>query len=166
MSSMRRYYLTASLKLLVVIGLILVSLPFIGSLMTFAPGNQTARTNPWQVEVDVSTLPAGQIKTVDWPGGEVWIYHRTPADQHQHGGEDSYFVFLPRESKKGCQVTLADLDDGGQGFTEPCYLARFDSLGRRLQGSGDPEQEDLQSPPHNWLSATRLRLTAPGERAE
>ncbi len=162
MSGMRRYYLTASLKLLVVIGLILVSLPFIGSLMTFAPGGKVSKTNPWRVEVDVSALPAGEVKKVDWPGGEVWIYHRTPTDQKQHGGDEPYFVFLPRESKKGCRVSPEPLDDGSNGFTEPCYLARFDSLGRRLEDSGDPTQQDLQSPPHQWLSASRLRLAPAG----
>jgi len=48
--------------------------PLIGS---FAPSDK-ARAAGAPVEFDVSSIPAGEMRTVEWRGKPVWIVHRTP----------------------------------------------------------------------------------------
>ena len=169
-----RLYLSVTLKLLIVAGLLVAALPFLASLRS---NPDAARDeNPWRVEVDVSGLPAGEIRRVDWPGGEVWIYRRSPAEIRYLGADTAMlrdpppvpageagplFVFLPRETRRGCQVHLIELENGRPGFTEPCFGARFDSAGRILADSGHPGQGNLPVPPHEFVSASRVRLLPP-----
>jgi len=49
-------------------------MPFLGS---FAPSDR-ARAAGAPVEFDVSGIPAGEMRTVEWRGKPVWILHRTP----------------------------------------------------------------------------------------
>jgi len=186
MSGKRRFYLSVTLKLLVLAGLLLVSVPFIASLRgdgAASPGTQPG--NPWNREADLSGLARGEIEKMDWPGGEVWIYRRMAGETTQLSNDaagvlrdpDSrfsrqpaaaqnalrslqgdYFVFLPRESIRGCQVSRSSLQDGRTSFQEPCYGARFDSSGRILRNSGRAEQQNLEVPLHEFLSPTRLRM--------
>lgn len=50
-----------------------VALPFVS---TFAP-SEKARAAGAPVEVDISTIPPGEMRTVEWRGKPVWIIHRT-----------------------------------------------------------------------------------------
>ena len=50
------------------------AVPFVGS---FAPSAK-ARAAGAPVEVDISTIPAGEMRTVEWRGKPVWILKRTP----------------------------------------------------------------------------------------
>jgi len=50
------------------------AVPFVASL---AP-SERARALGASVEVDVSDIPPGGLKTVEWRGKPVWILHRTP----------------------------------------------------------------------------------------
>lgn len=183
MPAARRLYLKVSLKLLLLVGLGLAAIPFIASLRHAdnAPGKET---NPWYVEVDLTRLIPGQVQSVSWPGGEVWIYARTPqeiqalqaAETHALRDPDSrmsqqppaasnvyrslkpeYFVFLPRETRRGCQVQQIELA-GMTGFAEACYGARFDNAGRIFKDSGQAEQHNLTVPPHEFVAARRLRM--------
>lgn len=169
-----RLILSVLLKLLILAGLLVAALPFLASLGSRP--DESPETNPWYVEIDVSDLPAGEIRRIDWPGGEVWIYRRS-ADEIRRldadtaalrdpgpaaaGGRRALFVFQPRETRRGCQVHLTELADGRPGFAEPCFGARFDSAGRILRDSGHPEQGNLPVPPHEFLTAGRLRLLPP-----
>ena len=55
-------------------GLAAVAVPFVSS---FAP-SERARASGASVEVDISDLAPGGIKTVEWRGKPVWIMRRTP----------------------------------------------------------------------------------------
>lgn len=184
MSNSRRLYLRVTLKLLILIGLGLATIPFIASLQ-HGGGDATQSRNPWFVDVDLSALQAGQLHSVAWPGGEVWIHHRTlqdieylhalapdrlrdPASAHseqpaplRHASrsfQPEYFVFLPRESRRGCQVQHIELQTGITGYTEACFGARFDNAGRIFKDSGQAEQQNLVVPPHQFTGPTSLRL--------
>lgn len=56
------------------VGMAAVAFPFVSS---FAP-SERARAMGAGVEVDISDLPPGGIKTVEWRGKPVWIMRRTP----------------------------------------------------------------------------------------
>ena len=57
------------------IGVVGVAVPIVAS---FEPSErEKAAGGP--VEVDVSSIPLGQMKIVEWRGKPVWILHRTPA---------------------------------------------------------------------------------------
>ena len=188
MSNPRRLYLKVTLKLLLLLGLGLAAIPFITSLHHSDNDGQSA-ANPWYVEVDVSRLVPGQWQSVPWPGGEVWIYARTQreiqalqtADTDRLRDPDSrhsqqpvaasnayrslqpdYFVFLPRETLRGCQIQQIELQMGINGYSEACYGARFDNAGRIFKDSGQPEQHNLTVPPHEFIGVDRLRLLPVG----
>jgi len=184
MSDARRLYLKVTLKLMLLVGLGLAAIPFIASLRHAA--DEAGNTNnPWYVEVDVSRLMPGQLHSVPWPGGEVWIYARTPqeiqalqsAATHALRDPDSrqsqqpvaasnayrslkpeYFVVLPRETRRGCQVQQIALSAGMSGFREACYGAKFDNAGRIFRDSGQADQHNLTVPPHEFVTVSRLRL--------
>lgn len=189
MSNARRLYLRVTLKLLILVGLGLAAIPFIASLQHAGDDTGDA-SNPWFVEVDLSRLAEGQVLSVPWPGGEVWIHRRTRQDiQYLHEiARDSlqdpassqsdqpdilrtgfrsfrpeYFVFLPRETLRGCQVQQIELQAGITGYSEACYGARFDSAGRILKGSGQVDQHNLSIPPHEFSGPTSLRLLPPAK---
>jgi len=56
------------------IGGVAVAVPFVSS---FAP-SERAKAAGAPVEVDISTLKAGEMATVEWRGKPVWILKRTP----------------------------------------------------------------------------------------
>ncbi len=185
MSRIKRLYLSVLLKFLLLAGLVVVSIPFVASLRQPATEEGNGRPNPWRQEVALSGLHRGDWRTVDWPGGEVWIYHRSEEDirrLQQLGAEQlrdpesrestqppgsqnpmrsikaEYFVFLARETRRGCRIRFEPLPGGGNGFTEPCYNARFDTAGRIFRKSGHPGQHNLSVPPHEFINGNRLRL--------
>lgn len=51
-----------------------VTVPFVGS---FAP-SEKAQAAGAPVEVDLSVIPPGQMRTYEWRGKPVWVLHRTP----------------------------------------------------------------------------------------
>jgi ubiquinol-cytochrome c reductase iron-sulfur subunit len=51
-----------------------VAVPFVS---TFAP-SEKAKAAGAAVEVDISDLKAGELKTIEWRGKPVWILKRTP----------------------------------------------------------------------------------------
>lgn len=183
MTNPRRLYLKVALKFLLLLGLGLAAIPFVASLRH---NNNSAETpNPWYVEVNLAQLAPGQRQSVAWPGGEVWIYARTAAEidalrtadtatLHDPDSVNSqqpaaarnayrsirpeYFVVLPRETKRGCQVQQIQLREGVSGYSEACYAARFDNAGRIFTDTGQAEQQNLPIPPYEFISADRLRL--------
>lgn len=56
------------------VGMAAAAVPFVSS---FAP-SERARAMGASVEVDISDIPPGGIKTVEWRGKPVWILRRTP----------------------------------------------------------------------------------------
>lgn len=70
----RRFWVTTACAVGGVAG-VATAVPFVGS---FAPSAK-ARAAGAPVEVDISTLAPGEMRTVEWRGNPIWILHRTEA---------------------------------------------------------------------------------------
>ncbi len=64
------------------------ALPFVSS---FAP-SERAKAAGAAVEVDISDIPPGGMKTVEWRGKPVWIVRRTPAMLAALQGQEAELV--------------------------------------------------------------------------
>lgn len=75
---------------------IATAVPFVGS---FAPSAK-ARAAGAPVEVDLSNIPAGEMRTVEWRGKPVWVLHRTPK-QLEDVKKDNDIVADPNSDRPG-----------------------------------------------------------------
>lgn len=171
----RRRLLSGLMKLLVFIAFIFVSVPFLSSLSSGSKESKNQSTTHWIASVPVIELTEGLVKSLSWSGGVIWIYSRTEQDiktllsldkaklrdalserseqpnhlKHTFRSVDpKYFVFIPHESLRACQVSLSDERSEGVIFTEPCYRAEFDAAGRVFKSSGHKAQTNLPVPEH------------------
>ncbi|HWK59788.1 MAG TPA: ubiquinol-cytochrome c reductase iron-sulfur subunit [Eoetvoesiella sp.] len=78
------------------------AVPFVGS---FAP-SEKARAAGAPVEVDISSIPPGQMITVEWRGKPVWIVHRTKA-QLEGIKHDDALVADPNSDRPGFTPSFA-----------------------------------------------------------
>lgn len=169
----RRQILSGLMKLLVFIGFIFISIPFISSFSSDSIDEKQTAKSRWIITIPVSDLVEGEVKPLSWPGGLVWVYSRTvndvqslkttdvflrdaaseKSDQPEgmknkiRSANKSFFVFIPQENKRGCQVSLHTGQDNVR-FTEPCYVAQYDAAGRIFEKSGHKEQQNLAVPEH------------------
>ncbi len=172
-SIQRRQFLAGLMKLLVFIGFVFLSVPFIFSFSTSEDNEKQKAISHWVVTVPVTELENGKIKPLPWAGGLVWVYARTNKDlqllendtlslqdpnsiqseqpeemkNNYRSADKKYFVFIPHENKKGCQVSLNFKSENSR-FTEPCFNAKYDAAGRILKNSGQQEQQNLAVPNH------------------
>lgn len=169
----RRQFLSGLLKLLVFIGLIFLSIPFISSFSTSSLDDKISSKSNWIITLAVTDFVPGEIKPFPWSGGLVWVYTRTEKDiqllnnlgtslrdktseqsdqpeqmkNNFRSASEKYFVFIPQENKRGCQVRLEEEQENTR-FTEPCYGAQYDAAGRVFKNSGHKEQQNLAVPEH------------------
>jgi len=169
----RRQTLSGLMKLLAVIGFILISIPFFSSFSTNLTDEKQNSKSNWVNTIPVADLVKGEIKKLAWSNGFVWVYARTTKDMEAlttgrsllrdadsdnsdqpdamrndfRSASHQFFVFIPQENKKGCQVSLGH-DDENVLFVEPCFNAQYDSAGRILKNSGHKEQQNLAVPKH------------------
>ena len=169
----RREMLSGLMKLLGFIGLIFLSVPFISSFSSKDIDEKQQATSAWVIKQPVADLPIGKVTVLNWSGGVVWVYVRTEnnlswlkkegkelqdalstkSEQPERmrnnfrSASEKYFVFIPQENKRGCQVSLND--DGEKAvFTEPCFSAKYDAAGRIMNNSGHQDQNNLAVPEH------------------
>lgn len=165
------------------------SVPFLSYIPGGADEGGLADRKP-ELVIALDDLAPGQVREAVWRGWPVWVYRRTlenlaalsdlgqalqdPASERseQPAGADTtmrslrpgYFVFIPLETSRNCQVRLLEpgelaapgLEDAV--FIEPCYRAHFDPAGRIFRGTGNDTQENLRVPPHRFLDETTLAL--------
>ena len=169
----RRQILSGLMKLLGFIGLVFISIPFISSFSTNEVDEKQTAISHWVITLPVSELVNGEIKTLPWAGGLVWVYSRTEKDiqflessnislrdeaseksdqpeamkNNYRSASKKFFVFIPQENKKGCQVSLKH-DSENNRFTEPCFNAKYDAAGRIVKNSGHLDQQNLAVPEH------------------
>ncbi|MBC2768912.1 ubiquinol-cytochrome c reductase iron-sulfur subunit [Pusillimonas minor] len=96
----RRLWVTTACAVGGVAG-VATAVPFVGS---FAP-SEKAKAAGAPVELDVASIPPGEMRTVEWRGKPVWVLHRTPAQL---------------ETLKGLDGELADPNSDRPGYT-PAY---------------------------------------------
>lgn len=169
----RRQFLSGLMKLLVFIGFVFLSIPFISSFTTDDIEEKQGASSHWVVTYPTRELVEGEIKALPWSGGLFWIYTRTKFDikslkngktllsdefseksdqpesmkNNFRSVSDKYFVFIPQENKRGCQVRLNEEKDNVV-FTEPCFSAKYDAAGRKILKTGHKEQQNLAVPEH------------------
>lgn len=190
-STRRRQNLERTAKLLFLVALGFLVFPFLASFFPAADESEGERTRPGLL-VDLADLAPGAVRQVVWKGYPVWIYRRTrrdvegvlslaqeladlnsvfsvqPAEMRNplRSLRPEYFVFVPLETKRSCQVhyVASDHQFGDSrlawygGFTEPCYGARFDLAGRIYRDTGMGEQQNLTIPPYRFVSDTQIEL--------
>lgn len=171
----RRKILSGLMKLLVFIAFIFVAVAFTSSLSTNSKESNNQLTTRWIASVPVADLTAGEVNTLSWAGGIIWVYSRTEKDiktllalneeklrdatsdkseqpnnmnNAYRSIDQKYFVFIPLENVRGCQVSLNDERNTDAIFTEPCYRAEFDAAGRIFKKSGHNAQKNLPVPDH------------------
>ena len=182
-SQNKRLILSVLLKLLILTGLLIFSVPFIASL--FQADSDEDDVLKHISAHDISALEHGEIHKIKQLSFEVWVYYRTPEDIEQinsmqhHFLRDpqsklsqtppdmlpefrslnkDYFVFIPYETQKQCQVQPDLLPSGQNGFSEVCYRGFFDTAGRALAAHGGHEQKNLPVPPYEWRDEKTLLL--------
>lgn len=139
------------------------------------------------VETDLGGIAEGQLQTVEWRGRPVWVLHRSPAMLTSLGNHDAqladptsdvpqqpadcrnanrsikpeWFVCVGICTHLGCSPTLrgqpGELSaDWPGGFFCPCHGSRFDLAGRVFKNV--PAPTNLEIPPYQYLSPTRIRI--------
>lgn len=172
------------MKLLVLIGLAFALFPFLASLLPPA-GDPAGRRAAWELQLDLRDLAPAAVRRLEgWPGGPVWIYRRRPAEWQALGDSTAplldpdsqqseqpegltgpyrshhkeFFVFVPLESQRQCQVRLVEAQAGlPKGFEDPCLGTRFDLAGRVLRGT-ELGARNLTVPPHRFPQPAVLRM--------
>jgi len=66
---------------------------------------------------------------------------------HYRSADENFFIFVPLESKRACQVRLND-DGSTIKFIEPCFGSKYDVAGRIFKESGHKDQKNLSVPMH------------------
>ena len=169
----RRRILSGLMKLLVFIGFVFLSIPFISSFSSNSIDEKQAAASNWVITLSITDLIAGEVKALPWQGGLVWVYTRTendiqslkdintslrdttseksdqPEDMKNNfrSANEKFFVFIPQENKRNCQIRLND-ERETVTFTEPCFSAKYDAAGRIFENSGHKEQQNLAVPEH------------------
>jgi len=172
-STKRRQILSGLMKLLVFIGFVFLSIPFISSFSSSSIDEKQAATSHWIITLSITDLITGEVKALPWAGGLVWVYTRTESDiqslkninsslrdayseksdqpgqmkNNFRSADEKFFVFIPQENKRNCQISLND-ERETVIFTEPCFSAKYDAAGRIFESSGHKEQKNLAVPEH------------------
>ncbi|HYD59763.1 MAG TPA: ubiquinol-cytochrome c reductase iron-sulfur subunit [Noviherbaspirillum sp.] len=157
---------------------------------TFQP-SERAKAAGAPVEVDITGLAPGEMKTVEWRGKPVWILKRSPemveslkktdgqvadpksernpneltpeyARNEYRSRKPEILVAVGICSHLGCSPTTklqpgaqpSLPDDWAGGFLCPCHGSTFDLAGRVFKNK--PAPDNLEIPPHMYLSDTKL----------
>lgn len=127
------------------------------------------------VEVDLSTIPVGESKTVMWRGKPVFVRHRTPEQIQSAEAVDISTLRDPQSDKDrvkrpewlvtigvcthlGCvPLGQKDTDPHGDfgGWFCPCHGSHYDSSGRIRKG---PAPLNLEVPSYVFLTDTTIRI--------
>ena len=165
----RRTFLTTATSVVGACGLGMAAVPFIQALQ---PTRDLVAAGV--MEVDLSDVKPGELRTVMWRKQPVFILHRTPemiqdaqeidpqtladpASPDERVRRPEWLVCLGICTHLGC---IPDLTPGLPGLNRPgllcpCHGGEYDTLGRRLAG---PPPENLHLLPYEFLGDSKLRL--------
>ena len=177
----RRMWITATCAIGGIAG-VATAVPFVS---TFAP-SERARTAGAPVEIDVSDLAVGQMRTVEWRGKPVWILRRSPeqvaalketdalvadpnsdrpgytpeyAKNEYRSRKQDLFVCVGICTHLGCSPTPQF--DGGSGFPDGAggFVCPCHGSTFDLAGrvfANKPAPDNLEVPPYEYLSDSRI----------
>lgn len=168
-------------------------------LTSMAP-SERAKAAGAPVELDISGMEPGDMKTVEWRGKPVWVVRRDPSSVEALSNLDSqladpdskrnpealtpeyarntyrsikpeYLVAVGICSHLGCSPSARFAtgpqpslpDDWQGGFFCPCHGSTFDLAGRVY--AGKPAPDNLEVPPHQYLSDTMLLIGEDKQKA-
>ncbi|MBF0400515.1 MAG: ubiquinol-cytochrome c reductase iron-sulfur subunit [Magnetococcales bacterium] len=160
----RRDFLTLATGAVGAAGVAGAAWPFVKSWSPSADVLSQATT-----EVDIGSLPEGQMITVPWQGKPVFILHRTPAQieaARKADGEKlpdpakdadrvkrpEYLVVLALCPHLGCVPQPIGTGNYG-GFLCPCHGSHYDTSGRIRQG---PSPKNMQVPVYDFKDERTL----------
>lgn len=114
-------------------------------------------------EMDLASIPVGEMATVDWQGKPVFIVHRTPdevaAMQDSQGGKDPE-LDQARTKKPEWLVVVGSCTHLGcvpgrtqSGWLCPCHGSVYDNSGRILHG---PAPNNLAVPPYRFAGTDKI----------
>ena len=146
----RRLFFSVIIKLLVFLGLLLLTLVFLNSLFTNDSSNsKVAKVEKPLTIIDISEMQSGQIRKARWKNREVAILFRQfpeNLDQavkvneltdlhpsiktHTRSKKPEYFVYFNVGDSKNCPLYYA-----GGIFKDVCSSNRFDEAGRYVNGN-------------------------------
>jgi len=122
------------------------------------------------IEVDLTQVPEGQILTVKWRGGPVFVRHRTPKEikaaddvnvselrdpqtDAQRVKKPEWLVVVGICTHLGC-VPIGH-EGPFEGWLCPCHGSVYDTSGRIRQG---PAPLNLAVPEYAFLSDTKVKI--------
>lgn len=123
------------------------------------------------VQVDISTIDPGSVRTVVFRGRPVHVFHRTAEQvatarlgdgaalsyperdddrlrRTLNGEKNPAFLIIYASERGRCVTTL-----NAEGFMDPCRGSRFDFSGRAI---GGPADGNLAVPAHTYVSDTTV----------
>ena len=127
------------------------------------------------VEVDISSLEAGQAITIKWRGKPVFIRHRTPAEIAEAAAVDlaalrdpeadmariqkpEYLIIQGICTHLGCVPLgqkIGEVKGDWGGWFCPCHGSHYDTSGRIRKG---PAPTNLEVPPYAFLSDSIVKI--------
>ena len=122
------------------------------------------------IEVDLAPIAAGQIITVKWRGGPVFIRHRTPKEIAAAQKVDLADLKDPQSDADRVKkpewlivsgvcthLGCVPLGHEGQfdGWKCPCHGSIYDTSGRIRQG---PAPRNLDVPEYSFLTDTKVKI--------
>ena len=122
------------------------------------------------IEVDIGAIPVGQIVTVKWRGGPVFVRHRTAKEIEEAQNVQLSELRDPQTDAQRVQkpewlivsgicTHLGCVPIGHEGKYEgwfcPCHGSMYDTSGRIRQG---PAPLNLAVPEYKFLSDTKVKI--------
>ena len=127
------------------------------------------------IEVDISSLEAGQAITIKWRGKPVFIRHRTPAEIADAEAVDldalrdpetdmariqkpEYLIIQGICTHLGCVPLgqkIGEVKGDWGGWFCPCHGSHYDTSGRIRKG---PAPTNLEVPPYAFLSDSIVKI--------
>ncbi len=121
-------------------------------------------------EVDIGSIPVGQIVTIKWRGKPVFISHRTPKEIEEAQNVDvatlrdpqpdsarvkkpEWLIVIGVCTHLGC-IPMGHQGDYGGWFC-PCHGSVYDTSGRIRKG---PAPLNLQVPEYSFLTDTKVKI--------
>jgi len=121
-------------------------------------------------EVDLASIPVGQIVTIKWRGKPVFLRHRTPEEIKAAEAANDASMPDPQTDQSRVQkpqwlivvgvcTHLGCIPLGHQGEYDgwfcPCHGSVYDTSGRIRKG---PAPRNLEVPPYAFLTDTKVKI--------